>query len=82
MSRAYPEYFLYFCGVPSLWTYFILIGMKKIEVIGIPTILVTMNKFRDRNNLQIENALRENRILILVLSYFDCRPCRLRLCKP
>lgn len=41
--------------------------LKALMFRGIPTILVTMNKFRDKNNLQIETALCEDRILILVL---------------
>lgn len=41
--------------------------MRALLVSEIPTILVVMNKFRDKNNIQIERALKEKRLLILVL---------------
>lgn len=41
--------------------------MKALLVNGIPTILVVMNAFTDRHNVQIQKALREERILIIVL---------------
>ena len=41
--------------------------MKALVVNGVPTILVVMNRFRDIHNIQIERALKENRMLILVL---------------
>ena len=41
--------------------------MKALLVNGIPTILVVMNAFTDRHNVQIQKALDEDRILIIVL---------------
>lgn len=41
--------------------------MKALLVNGIPTILVVMNAFTDRHNVQIQKALEEDRILIIVL---------------
>ena len=41
--------------------------MRALLVNEVPTILVVMNKFRDKNNIQIERALKEKRMLILVL---------------
>ena len=41
--------------------------MRALLVREVPTILVVMNKFRDKNNIQIERALRDNRLLIMVL---------------
>ena len=41
--------------------------MRALLVSEVPTILVVMNKFRDKNNIQIERALRDNRLLIMVL---------------
>ena len=41
--------------------------MRALLVSEVPTILVVMNKFRDKNNIQIERALRKNRLLIIVL---------------
>ena len=41
--------------------------VKALLVNGIPTILVVMNAFTDRHNVQIQKALEEDRILILVL---------------
>ena len=41
--------------------------MRALLVSEVPTILVVMNKFRDKNNIQIERALRDNRMLIIVL---------------
>lgn len=41
--------------------------MKALLVNQIPTILVVMNKFTDKYNVQIMKALEEDRILILVL---------------
>ena len=41
--------------------------MKALLVHRIPTILVVMNRFHDDNNIQIQKALEENRMLIIVL---------------
>ena len=41
--------------------------MKALVVNHIPTILVVMNRFNDKSNIQIEQALKEQRMLILVL---------------
>lgn len=41
--------------------------MKALVVNEVPTILVVMNRFRDIHNIQIERALKERRMLILVL---------------
>lgn len=41
--------------------------MKALLVNGIPTILVVMNAFTDRHNVQIQKAFEEDRILIVVL---------------
>ena len=41
--------------------------LKALLVARIPTILFVMNRFTDVNNLQIEQALKENRMLIVVL---------------
>jgi len=41
--------------------------MKALVVNEVPTILVVMNRFRDVHNIQIERALKEKRMLILVL---------------
>ena len=41
--------------------------MKTLLVNQVPTILVVMNRFTDKYNVQIMKALEENRILILVL---------------
>ena len=41
--------------------------LKALLVSKIPTILFVMNRFTDVNNLQIEQALKENRMLIIVL---------------
>ena len=41
--------------------------MRALLVSEVPTILIVMNKFRDTNNIQIERALRDNRLLIIVL---------------
>ena len=41
--------------------------LKALVVNEVPTILVVMNRFRDVNNIQIERALKEKRMLILVL---------------
>ena len=41
--------------------------LKALLVNGIPTILVVMNGFADRYNVQIGKALEEDRILIIVL---------------
>ena len=41
--------------------------LKALLVAQIPTILFVMNRFTDVNNIQIEQALKENRILIVVL---------------
>lgn len=41
--------------------------LKALVVNNVPTILVVMNRFRDVHNIQIERALKEKRMLILVL---------------
>jgi len=41
--------------------------LKALLVAKIPTILFVMNRFTDVNNIQIERALQENRMLIVVL---------------
>ena len=41
--------------------------VKALLVNGIPTILVVMNAFTDRHNVQIQKALQEERILVVVL---------------
>lgn len=41
--------------------------LKALLVAKVPTVLFVMNRFTDVNNLQVELALRENRMLIVVL---------------
>ncbi len=41
--------------------------LKALLVARIPTVLFVMNRFTDVNNIQIEYALQENRLLIVVL---------------
>ena len=41
--------------------------LKALLVAKIPTILFVMNRFTDVNNIQIEQAMKENRMLIVVL---------------
>lgn len=41
--------------------------LKALLVAKVPTILFVMNRFTDVNNIQIEQALNENRMLIVVL---------------
>lgn len=41
--------------------------LKALLVAKVPTVLFVMNRFTDVNNRQIERALQENRILIVVL---------------
>jgi len=41
--------------------------MKSLVVNRVPTILVVMNKFKGENNIQIQKALAEKRMLIVVL---------------
>ena len=41
--------------------------LKALLVAGIPTVLFVMNRFTDVNNIQIEKALKEKRMLIVVL---------------
>ena len=41
--------------------------LKALLVAKVPTILFVMNRFTDENNIQIERALQENRMLIVVL---------------
>lgn len=45
--------------------------LKSLLVNGVPTILVVMNKFRGENNIQIQRALAESRILIMVMEQTD-----------
>ena len=42
--------------------------LKALLVAKVPTILFVMKRFTDVNNIQIEQALKENRILIVILS--------------
>ena len=41
--------------------------LKALLVNGVPTILVVVNKHNEDHNVQVERALRENRLLILIL---------------
>lgn len=41
--------------------------LKALLVAKVPTILFVMNRFADVNNIQIERALKENRMLIVIL---------------
>ena len=41
--------------------------LKALLVAKVPTIMFVMNRFTDENNIQIERALQENRMLIVVL---------------
>ena len=41
--------------------------LKALLVAKVPTILFVMNRFTDVNNIQIEQALKENRMLIVIL---------------
>lgn len=41
--------------------------LKALLVRNIPVVLVVMNRFRRQNNFQIELALKENRMLVMVL---------------
>ena len=41
--------------------------LKALLVEKVPTVLFVMNRFTDVNNIQIEHALQENRMLIVVL---------------
>ena len=41
--------------------------MKALVVNQIPTVLVVMNHFNRKNNIQVEQALKEQRMLVLVL---------------
>lgn len=45
--------------------------LKALLVVRIPTFLFVMNRFTDVNNIQIEQALKENRMLIVVLKRDD-----------
>ena len=47
--------------------------MKSLLVNEVPTILVVMNRFTDKYNVQIMKALEEERILILVLERDEAR---------
>ena len=47
--------------------------LKALLVGKIPTILFVMNRFTDVNNIQIEQALKENRLLIVVLRRDELR---------
>ena len=47
--------------------------LKALLVSKIPTILFVMNRFIDVNNIQIEQALKENRMLIVVLKRDEAR---------
>ena len=41
--------------------------LKALLIAKVPTILFVMNRFTDVNNIQIERALKENRMLIVIL---------------
>ena len=41
--------------------------LKALLVHHVPTILFVMNRFRDENNIQVQKALDENRMLIVTL---------------
>ena len=41
--------------------------LKALLVAKVPTVLFVMNRFTDVNNIQIEEALKENRMLIVIL---------------
>lgn len=41
--------------------------LKALLVAKVPTVLFVMNRFTDVNNIQIEQALKENRMLIVIL---------------
>lgn len=45
--------------------------MKSLVVNRVPTILVVMNRFREENNVQIQRALAEERMLIVVMEQTD-----------
>ena len=45
--------------------------MKSLLVHEVPTILVVMNRFREENNIQIQKALAEGRLLIVVMEQTD-----------
>ena len=45
--------------------------MKSLVVNCVPTILVVMNRFREKNNVQIQRALAEGRLLIVVMKQSD-----------
>ena len=47
--------------------------MKALLVNQVPTILVVMNRFTDKYNIQIMKAVEENRILIIVLERDEVR---------
>ena len=47
--------------------------LKALLVAKVPTILFVMNRFTDVNNIQIERALKENRMLIIVLKRDETR---------
>ena len=47
--------------------------LKALLVAKVPTILFVMNRFTDVNNIQIERALQENRMLIIVLKRDETR---------
>ena len=47
--------------------------MKSLVVNQVPTILVVMNRFREENNVQIQNALKEGRMLVVVMKQMDRR---------
>ena len=49
--------------------------LKALLVNHVPTILVVMDSFRDKYNVQIEQALNENRLLIMVLKRDEKKGC-------
>lgn len=45
--------------------------LKTLLVAGVPTVLFVMNRFTDVNNIQIEKALEEQRMLIVILQRYE-----------
>lgn len=45
--------------------------MKSLVVNRVPTVLVVMNRFREENNAQIQRALTEGRMLVVVMKQTD-----------
>ena len=51
--------------------------LKALLIARIPTILFVMNRFTDVNNIQVEQALKENRMLVVVLKRDEPKGMRL-----